>query len=121
MGADHTTRPDHATVAKAAGEDRLPEIAEHSVTTASAFAVSSGEAGSARPGKKDTTNAGVTAVARLAGVARPLEIPKTESDVAVSSGEAGLSWPRVERTPSASITAVAVPAGRSSSWNRKAE
>ena len=69
----------------------------------SVLAVSSGEAGSARPGEKDTTNASVKAVARPAGGARPLGIAKhsttTESDVGVSSGESWPYWPGVERTP----------------------
>ena len=50
--------------------------------------MSSGEAGSARHGEKDTTNADVTAVARPAGEARPLGSTPTASDIAVSSGEA---------------------------------
>ena len=83
-GADDTARPDDATVAKA-GENRSPGIAEHSVTTASVFAVSSGEAVSARLEMRTRPMACVTAVARLAGGARHLKIAKrstkTESHV----------------------------------------
>ena len=71
-----TTNANDTTVAKAFGEAQPPGIAEHSASTASELAVSSGEVGSARPGEKDTTNADVTAVATLAGEARPLGIAK---------------------------------------------
>ena len=97
----NTTRLDDATVAKAVGEGRPLEIAD-----LSASALSPGEAASARPGEK--VNAGVTAVARLAGEARSLGIAKhstkTESNVAVFFGL------RVKSTPSAFDTAVAMPA-----------
>ena len=90
-------------------------IAQYSVSTSSELAVASGEAGSARPGEVDTTNADVTAVARPAGEAQPLGIAKqsttTEFGVAVSSGEAGPSLPRAKSTPSADVTAVTMLAG----------
>ena len=89
---------------------RQPGIARRSGSTASEFAVSSGESWSARPGEKDTTNALGAAVVRPAGEVRPRGITKhstvTESVIAVSSGEAGPSWPRAKSTPSAFDTAV---------------
>ena len=71
-GADDTTSADGSTVAKAFGAAQPPGTAVHGVSTAFELAVSSGEAGSARPRGKDTTNADVTAVSRPAGEARPL-------------------------------------------------
>ena len=63
------------------------------VSSASELAVSSGEAGSARPGEEDTTSADVTAVARPAGEAQPLGIAKqsatTKPEPAETSGEVG--------------------------------
>ena len=53
-GAGDTVRPDNATAAKAVGEARPPEFAKDSATIESKVAVSSGEAGSARPGAKST-------------------------------------------------------------------
>ena len=83
----------------------------HGVSTASELAVSSGEAGSARPGEKDTTNADVTAVARPAGEARPPGIAKqsatTKPELAESSGEAGSPWSRAGDTTNTDFTAAA--------------
>ena len=75
-GADDTTSADDSTVARTCGEAEPLGIAAHGVSTASDLAVSSGIAGSARPGERDTTNADVTAVARSAGKAQPLGIAK---------------------------------------------
>ena len=63
VSSDTTSAVD-TPVAKAVGEARPPGIAMRSASTASEFAVSSGEFGSARPGEKDSTSADVTAVAR---------------------------------------------------------
>ena len=70
-GADDTTSADDTTVAKAV---------ERNASTASKLAVFSGEARSARPGEKDTTNAQVAAVARPAGEVRPLGTAKHNHD-----------------------------------------
>ena len=109
-GADDTTRPDDATFANAVGEGRHLRIAEHSVPTASALAVSAGEA---RPGEK--ADAGVKAVARLAGGARPLGIATHSAmmkpELAETSGEAGPFRSRVNGTSSAAGAADAMLAG----------
>ena len=55
-----TTSAGDTTFAKAVGDAR-PRIAKRNASTASEFAVSSGESGSARPGEKDTTSAVDTA------------------------------------------------------------
>ena len=63
-----TTSAGDTTVAQAVGEARLP--GKRSTSTASEFAVSSGEPGSARPGEKDTNYADGAAVVKLAGEVR---------------------------------------------------
>ena len=81
----------------------LPGIAKRSTSTASEFAVSSGESGSARPGEKDRTYADGAAVVKLAGEVRPRGSTKhstvTESIIAVSHSEA--SWPRADAVDTA--------------------
>ena len=93
----------------------------HGVSTASELAVSSGEAGSARSGETDTTNADVTAVASPAGEARPLGSAKqsttTESDIEVSSGGAGP--PRIAKFSVAAKSELAHSSGGAwPSWSR---
>ena len=106
--------PDDATVAKNVGEAWPVGIAEHSVATASALTVSSGEAESARPGEK--ADARVAAVARPAGGARPHGISKqgatTKPELADGAGEAGSHWSTAGgTTTAAAAAAVANSAG----------
>ena len=100
----HTTKPESARSTSGTWPRQNPKIA-----------VSSGVAWFSGPEEEDTTNADVTAVARLAGEALPFSIVQysiaTESDVEGSSGEAGSSWPGADDTTSAGDTTVAKVVG----------
>ena len=95
-----STRPYRA--GKPAGAPRPSGLAQHSDTTEFDLVGSCGEAGHSPSREIGTTSAADTAVAKLAGVARP---PGWNDD------EAGSSWSRAMGTSSAPFSAVAKSIG----------
>ena len=106
LGSERETRPTTpaTTVEVLVGEARPHGISLYSTATESDVAVSSGKAGSARPGAQSTPSAFDAAVEMPADEARPgvaKQTATTESVITVSSGEAGPSWARANDMDSA--------------------